>query len=159
MAPFKVIARYNEDVSWVTGDHFIVQKGEHIENKGREASSYLWWIVQNYHNLPDYIHFLQGNPFDHCFSDLRNKRKLRTYKIGDPWDKRIDMGKFANKINLQLPETWEFSNGACFVVKKEEILKIPYPKYLFLLKLSMEEYRAAWILERLWWVMFKIEEY
>ena len=36
------------------------------ENKGREAHSYLYHIIENYESLAGHVLFLQGSPFDHC---------------------------------------------------------------------------------------------
>ena len=73
-----VISRYNEDISWVSElkvPYLIINKGNPIDNpncvcipnstNGREAHSYVWYILQHYDNLPDSVIFLQGNPFDH----------------------------------------------------------------------------------------------
>jgi hypothetical protein len=63
-----VVARYNEDVSWVNlipANVVIVNKSA-IGNTGREAASYLWYIARHYHALEgDYL-FCQGDPFAHC---------------------------------------------------------------------------------------------
>lgn len=79
-----VIARYNEDVSWVYKEFknkkvTIYNKGNDdinilssdnitiikLPNTGRESHTYLYHIVNNYDNLEDMVVFLQGNPFDH----------------------------------------------------------------------------------------------
>ncbi len=76
-----VIARYNEDLSWVfkLPDHALIwpynkgtdiNMGTPLPNLGRESHTYLHHILAFYHKLSnteaDYIAFLQGNPFDHC---------------------------------------------------------------------------------------------
>jgi nucleoside-diphosphate-sugar epimerase len=75
-----VIARYNESLNWT--DHLkrenlvIYNKGnpldpvkfpvvEKRQNIGREVESYMHYVINNYDNLPDYVIFLQGYPFDH----------------------------------------------------------------------------------------------
>ena len=80
MATYKiVIARYNEDIDWVNSlakDNVIIyNKGpdhniadvESITrlNIGRESETYLYYIISNYHCLPDYVLFMQGDPFFH----------------------------------------------------------------------------------------------
>lgn len=75
-----VVARYREDVSWVTGVPMratVYNKGEPLEDLGagikvfelentkRETGSYLQYIIDRYHSLPDIVLFCQGNPFDH----------------------------------------------------------------------------------------------
>lgn len=74
-----VIARYNEDISWleqVQGDIIVYNKGENyrwnykkidVENYGRESETYVRAIIDNYEMLSEYddIVFLQGYCFDH----------------------------------------------------------------------------------------------
>lgn len=76
-----VIARYNEDTSWVKDlkvDYLINNKGPEdlgeksvrIPAKRREAYSYLHFITANYDKLPDFVAFCHGRPFDHCSNFL-----------------------------------------------------------------------------------------
>lgn len=73
-----VIARYKEDLDWVTAYNDIaivynkgpdpVQKGLRvvdIENVGREGHTYLYHIINNYDSLTNRVIFSQGDPFDH----------------------------------------------------------------------------------------------
>ena len=82
-----VISRYNENVSWIKKilneswitkilifnkgpkliNHFINSKIEiyNVPNVGREGGTYLDYIINNYHNLPDNVWFLQADPFEH----------------------------------------------------------------------------------------------
>lgn len=75
-----IVARYNEDISWVENlncDVIIYNKGEeldpkyqaiNIDNFGREAETYLRAICNLYEKIDelyDHVIFLQGNPFDH----------------------------------------------------------------------------------------------
>lgn len=73
MTPRLVVARYNEDLSWVPEglQVTIYNKGEPIErpciqlpNVGRETQTYLHHIVCNYEANEPLI-FCQGNPLDH----------------------------------------------------------------------------------------------
>lgn len=73
-----VVARYNEDLSWIKEEFptervIVYNKGEDdlnlpsncivikLPNLGREAHTYLYHIIANYHNLSDRILFLQGS--------------------------------------------------------------------------------------------------
>jgi len=76
-----VVARYNEDLSWLNkynlNNVIIYNKGSfstidipvknivNLPNVGRETHTYLTYIIDNYHNLPDVIHFTQGSIDDH----------------------------------------------------------------------------------------------
>ena len=85
-----LIARYQEDLTWVENvparfEVVVVNKSENLprfrrddvtvirsENVGREAETYVSYIVHNYESLPDRIIFSQGDPFEHSpfFLDL-----------------------------------------------------------------------------------------
>ena len=72
-----VIARYNEDLSWLKelknkkitiynkGKDDISYDSIKLPNIGRESHTYLTHIIQNYNNLADITIFTQGNPFTH----------------------------------------------------------------------------------------------
>jgi len=74
-----VVARYNEDISWLPSDDPYVKVynkgGDRVEtmdkhscldldNIGRESHTYLTYIIDNYDTLPDVVFFTQGSP-DH----------------------------------------------------------------------------------------------
>jgi hypothetical protein len=74
-----VIAKYKEDVSWAEDlrDAWNVvvyskdseersQSYQLLPNVGREAHTYLHYILENYTSLPHVVAFCQGNPLDHC---------------------------------------------------------------------------------------------
>lgn len=76
-----VIARYNEPLHWVQRinpymcPYIIYNKGSNdipsyynyvnVPNDGREAETYLRYIIEHYDSLNGHIMFCQGNPFDH----------------------------------------------------------------------------------------------
>jgi hypothetical protein len=73
-----VVARYNEDTTWTNEHQNVVlydksdrpvPGGVPLRNVGREADTYLRYIVDNWDNLPEYVAFLQGWPFDHMLGD------------------------------------------------------------------------------------------
>ena len=88
---FIVVARYNEDVRWTLNykNIIIYNKGLSLGkgykqlntiNVGREGHTYYKYIFDNYDKLPEYIIFLQGNPFDHS-PDIVNKINHIIYLI------------------------------------------------------------------------------
>jgi hypothetical protein len=70
-----VIAKYKEDTAWTQGlkhPYIIYDKSDsplyysvRLPNIGREAHTFLYHIVTNYHKLADVTVFLQGKPDDH----------------------------------------------------------------------------------------------
>ena len=66
-----VVAHYNENTEWTKNVKYpvtiISRKGipeDTIPNKGREASSYLEYIIKNYDSLSDYTIFVHGHRSD-----------------------------------------------------------------------------------------------
>lgn len=87
-----VIARYLENISWISefntddisisiynkGNDGINTTSSNVEfiptpNTGREAKTYLDYIVSNYKNLPKKIIFTQGHPNDHVSPNYINE--------------------------------------------------------------------------------------
>jgi len=95
-----VIARYNEDLSWVVKEFpdndatiTIYNKGKDdlnlpkkfniikLPNIGRESHTYLYHIIKNYNNLADRTLFLQGDPYTkqylpYVFLPLKSYKKI-----------------------------------------------------------------------------------
>lgn len=148
-----IIARYNEDVSWSDNDdRFIVQKGEHLPNIGREPTSFLWYIINHYDELKGGYEFLQGNPFDHwpyvsdtleCWNDHCQ------HHGGLPWE------EFNAKSGVVLPEKFTFHPGGQFIVTAEDIHKHPKEFYQNLYDMVMKDESTMYILERTWGIIFK----
>jgi len=76
-----VVARYEEDISWVRKlslTVFVYNKGDNetgleseysvmrLPNVGHESHTFVHHIVEHYDNLPEKLVLLQGDPFDHC---------------------------------------------------------------------------------------------
>jgi hypothetical protein len=70
-----VVARYHEDMKWseyvdksklVVYDKYPIPMENTIPRKnfGRDPETFLYYIMSNYDNLPDYTLFVQGFPFD-----------------------------------------------------------------------------------------------
>ena len=124
-----IVARYDEDVSWAHKfDEFvIIQKGAQLPNKGREPTSYLWYIINHYDDLKgDYI-FLQGNPNDHCnlYYEMRKGFNKPFYWFetygrtglvcdmdGKPHD-NVQVGEFLELIGIEYDKELITFNGCC----------------------------------------------
>ena len=106
-----VISRYNENLDWLdlinqsNYDIVIYNKGNDInrefiklDNVGREAHTFLTYIVDNYDNLPEYTIFLQGEPFYHCTDEYR---RLYCDNNSYEYNKNLDYKYFINLINSE----------------------------------------------------------
>lgn len=148
-----VIARYNEDLSWIEKvdtnkfNLIIYNKGNQdldvpcifLENYGRESQSYLYHIINNYCNLSEFTIFLQGNPFEHIGSILEYGYDdlisfLNNYKFINDFTEigtiHFDLGYLTERKNiikeLQLyNESSNFVVGAQFAVNKKIINNKP----------------------------------
>lgn len=136
-----VIAKYKENISWVEElkyPYIVYDKSKDIPNVGREAESYLRYIIANYDNLPDYVVFLQGNPFDHllenCSVDYINKSisyvissNIDFFNFRSIWYENHNTftrtrEAFIKLFNHPLPEYDGFTPGAQFIVSRNSIL-------------------------------------
>lgn len=157
-----VVARYNENTNWCR-DCVIISKGKDIPNEGREASSYAWYILQNYDNLPEKITFCQGRPFDHAPTILTDDISKdftihgQTYQSdhnGSPHHYGLEIKQLADKLGIEIPKKLDFIVGAQFTVSREKILKHPKEFYNNLYNLANTFPEAPWCLERLWIYIF-----
>jgi hypothetical protein len=147
-----VISKYKEDTSWVNNlncDYIIFNKYEgyngsesKLENIGREAHTYLTYIINNYNNLPNKICFLQGNPFNIIsLVDLINIKNINSdflqlgrieqcYKNGYPFESLDIENIFLRKHFIDYPEYIKYSVGAQFIVSSDliKIRKIEFYK-------------------------------
>ena len=164
-----VVARYNENVDWVKPfNHFIVQKCEHLPNIGREPTSYLWYIVENYDNLEGRYFFSQGNPFTHrkdFLTDVKNAKQdfewysdlvdLKCKNNGYPHDSELDINKLLRTVQLKEQNWFEFKAGCLFSVTAEVIKRRPKEFYQKLGTAICEQHKAPWAFERIIDLVFK----
>lgn len=178
-----VIARYNEDIEWVKNINFsyiIFNKGEDINiphsklpNIGREADTYLNYIVNNYNNLSEYTILSQGNPFEHC-KDFINK--INSFNGGEdliflsdwiveedingfPYATEYDL--FNNFLKLRINEKIEgfkFPAGAQYIVHKNLITSKTLEWWEFCYQIFKQNDKSAWTFERFWPIIFKYSD-
>ena len=99
-----VIAKYKEDILWISklnlSNIIIYDKSDDPipgsiprKNIGREAETFINYVIENYYNLPDYVIFLQGDPFGHIEDPSITKDNLQ-YLI----DQTIQGGRLTKTI-------------------------------------------------------------
>lgn len=106
-----VVARYKEDVSWVPRNDklniIVYNKGPDdiknaipLQNVGRDAHTYLWHIVNNYHRLADVTIFIPGS------GNIIHKRgridRLFGYILNDKLDNCVIGSKEELEYNFYL---------------------------------------------------------
>ena len=125
-----IIARYNEDLSWLKEFEdfkiIVYNKGNelsenlfyeiiNLENKGRESQTWLHHIVQNYNNLNEINVFLQGkiddlncmvfkNPNDYLKKINKYGFQVSRYGLLGPfhWDWHVNIDK-----DIRYKKQWE----------------------------------------------------
>lgn len=184
-----VVAKYKEDIGWIdelkdTFRFTIYDKSETgtLPNYGREAHTYIHHIIENYDNLTDITVFLQGNPFEHMFvtqtEEIPKDQAIRiirsyNYNCTEPFFCNRLLKENCNKtrnVYIMLfgypPRSRyiEFTPGAQWIVKKEDILSRPYKFYKNIHELLKKpsvvfdsNIVTPWTMERLWHYIFNKE--
>ena len=161
-----VTSHWNEDLDWLKKSKFPVVlidkvgaapswlEPKHIveQNKGKEVSAYLKYIIENYDNLPDHVAFIHGHEkaihqlysrpllevIEHAniekydYISLNNIVRFYTFanepikdfmQIEDMWSEWFPWGAPARGAQIVYPVS------AQFIVSKKAILK--HPKNLY----------------------------
>lgn len=169
MIPDKVIvvAKYKENTDWCVGRNcVIIEKDKDLPNTGREASTYAWYIVNNYDNLPKNITFCQGDPFttvksiDCDYTDLLvpHGNIIHCKSDGSPSHPGLKLTEMCKELNLGSLEdffpTVRFIMGAQFTVNSKIVLRRPKEYYIKVLDLANNFQDGPWCLERFWLYIF-----
>lgn len=170
-----VVAKYKEDVSWANiegWETFVVEKGVHLPNTGRESLSYLWYIILNYEELDGIYCFVQGRISDqipHLPRVLSKTEKLprgvqfvytarpKDDGTGRPLHPGLDVRGMHEDLlpGDEQPKIYEFYSAACFMVTAEKIKEHPIEFYYKAFTLHFFYHDAPWVIERLWHYIFK----
>jgi hypothetical protein len=194
-----VISRYNEDVSWSRNvpHKIIYNKGDRssiptdlheyvidLPNIGREAHTYLTYIVANYDNLPDVVVFTQGRYNDHyggdiktlfnidsCSKNYQNSAHFGQYAGGNynfritHWHENLTPTKYNESygqwyerlVSTPFPPDHRMYVGAIFSVTRDRIHKHSLAFYTRLLQEGDFDSRSpesAHFMERTWTKLF-----
>jgi hypothetical protein len=141
MRKMVVVARYNENITWlneINCEYVIYNKGndnidhnyKKLENIGREPHTYITYILENYNNLPDVVCFVQGNPFDHCnnivskINNFNSDIEVLSDNIYD-YDSQLYIDDVCN-ILFNSSKRPKFGAGAQYILNKNYILSKSY---------------------------------
>lgn len=154
----------------------------YLENVGREAHTYIKYIVDNYDKLPEWLVFTQADPYPHVgnylekfnsnndnkfwdFEVLKNKVFLcpdGVYRFGS----KICNKEWADKLRaildiLEIPyedgtehnQLFEVSYFGIFQVHSSNILKYSKDKWQKLLEIAEKDVEFPYVIEFLWkWI-------
>ena len=186
-----VVARYKENIDWLKEldkevyNIRIYNKGlddirfscRKLENVGGDAHTYVNYIVENYHALPDYVVFIQGDPFDHC-KDAINKIKSHTTEnlvvLSDHYIEESINGWYEHCLKRpseypvtylrdvgcsilgnECPSVCKFGAGQQYIINSDLIKNRSLDFYLKLLGSFKQDYLLPWHLERLFLYVYK----
>lgn len=182
-----VIARYNEDLEW-TNDllipKVIYNKSEDskeelpfvkidIPNEGREAETFIRFIIEHYNELPQRVVFLQGEPFYHfknLINYLKNTNKygivfLSDFNpvcdaIGRPHHfEELPLKQILRELKMSdANDMFQFAAGAQYLVPKKYILKKSLDWWKNAYEVLKYHKTGPWAFERLWPLIWEHEE-
>lgn len=144
-------------------------------NSGREASSYLKYIVAHYDNLPRYIAFIHGHETAwHQKHDILKRLTENKWKevgyftlnghVVDNWNsshelwpalQKIWPSYFKDALSIDCPTYMTSDCCAQFVVSRDRILKHPRSTYEKWLQLSLSDYKNFNIQDREMAILFE----
>ncbi len=170
-----VAANNGEDTTWIDNvdKEWHVQLFTHYRPAGREADTYLGWIVVKYDTLPEEVTFCHGHPFDHDpeFITHLSDPAIRYYGMtehcnpdGMPRVEWCPLNCWCQMLGLPIQTRFHFVAGAQYRLTREQILlrSLDFYKALYYLTKIQEdrsgyeghwnvpESRSAYVLERLW---------
>jgi hypothetical protein len=136
-----VVAKYKESMAWMSElrvQSLVFNKNReedhlfdfNLPNRGRETDTFLEYIIKSYHDLPEYVAFLQGNPLDHCpscvgilneFAFDRDFKALGKtyYRDTHILSETLNWAKFCD---LEIKSPPKFISGMQCIVSKKRIL-------------------------------------
>ena len=168
-----VVAKYKEDLSWL-GDihHVVIEKDKDVPNIGREPSSYVWYILQNYESLDGVYFFLQGDPRDHCpnimqelsntegeFRWFSNRGPFKCDMMARPHD-NVNISLFLERIDIEYQQAEIQFMGCClFMVTGDKLKTRPKEFYQKLYDVLMKNDRSEYAFERCIGLIFNDNEH
>ena len=191
-----VVSKHSEDVEWVKKIKYPcliydksntpVESSIHRPNIGREAETLLYYIITNYHSLPDKTIFLQGDPrsnpvtytYDEVINEV-NKEHDNSLKTILTWEGHTDINQYwlktcgiLNSLLFEGDSMVKYSSGVQYVIPKDIILNRPIDLYVTLHMLvvkfghkgliaSLDNLNGgidAWTMELVWGSIFNINK-
>lgn len=191
-----VISKFNENLEWIKEikhAYIIYDKSNkpllesiHRPNIGREAETLLYYIITNYHCLPNKTIFLQGDPrsnpvtytYDEVINQV-NREHDNSLKTILTWEGHIDINQYwlktcgiLNSLLFKGDSMVKYSSGVQYVIPKDVILNRPINMYITLHMLvvkfgckgliaSLDNLNGgidAWTMELVWGSIFNINK-
>lgn len=174
-----VVNHYQHDTSWVSRlNHPAVVYNKNpnethlfelnLPNLGFDTIVYFRYIIDNYDNLPDYICFLQDDPFFHCMDVIQIVNNFKFdrdfvpmstsyYLGGHDWKMSED---YAERVGLQFQRPLKMITSCQCIVSKERVLKREKSFYELLVS-TIDKYVKSsenYAIENLWPTILSFNE-
>jgi len=162
MSSYKlVVAKYKENIDWLQyfnkKNYIIYDKSNNPidgsikrPNIGREAETFIHYIIEIFDNLSDYTILAQGDPFEHMDSQIRPENFsyfiekfiefgykhtiplfiYQLYENTNSWAGMKTREYFMEFFNKEAPLQVVFAPGSQYITPKECILKRPREFYI-----------------------------
>lgn len=176
-----VVARYNENIDWISelelpftiynkGTQGNIENSIKIPNVGRESETYLRYIKDNYYNLPETVVFLQGDPFPHCRTLVKQLKRYENepvyylgnelifdFEDGSPHHPGLNIAEIAKLLGIYKgSKKYYFVPGAQFIVKSSTIKNRSIDWWINAYNVHNKFYSSPWVYERFWNDIFTI---
>jgi hypothetical protein len=147
-----IVARYNENIEWLKsemsnciiynkGDELNIDNEIFLENVGREAETYLHYIITNYYNLPDVVVFTQARIEDHKGSNdvnyllnIKNEALEHNKSQNFHRDENIEMNTWnLTKDGWYMRDNYKNNKPITFIewFKNNIDINYPYPIHVY----------------------------
>ena len=174
-----VVNHYQYDTSWVSRlNHPAVVYNKNpnhthlydinLPNLGFDTIVYLRYIIDNYDNLPDYICFLQDDPFFHCMDVIQIVNNFKFDKDFVPMSTSYYLGghdwkmseDYAERVGLQFQRPLKMITSCQCIVSKERVLKREKSFYELLVSTIDKQVKSSenYAIENLWPTILSFNE-
>jgi hypothetical protein len=174
-----IINHFEKDTSWAKNlkhPYIIYNKNPedthlfevNMPNLGFDTIAYMTYIVDNYDSLPDYVCFLQDDPFYHCGNSVEIINEFdflkpfypmsHTYFLANwDWDKTYD---YAERVGLIYTKPLKMIASCQCIVSRELILKTPKEMYKKLISTINHTVKCQenYCIENLWPTILNFNE-
>ena len=141
-----IVSRFNENLEWLSplnpntliynkGTPLLLKNEKRLKNVGRESHTYLHYIIKNYHQLPEYVIFTQGNISDHVIGGYAFLMKIAEEAISFSQSrpklvKNNQSGSWSPNFNLTMSEFKNYPYKDNRVISFQDwFLENIYPRY------------------------------
>jgi|688.fasta_scaffold135598_3 hypothetical protein len=166
-----VVNHYQHDTSWVNRlYHPVVVYNKNpadtdkyelnLPNVGFDTIVYFRFIIDNYDNLPDYMCFLQDDPFFHCMDTIQIVNNFKFDRDFVPMSTSYHLGghdwkmseDYADRVGLAYQRPLKMITSCQVIISKEKVLQRSKEFYELLVSTIDKHVKSSenYAIENLW---------